>query len=64
MKSGFTTSAPNLAGVDKALRRAAKSALTLARQTKTPCYIVNDGQIVDIAVRKRVPRQGKQEPGK
>jgi len=55
---------PDLAGVDKALRRAAKSALTLARQTKTPCYIVKDGEIVDIAVRKSVPRQGRHEPGK
>lgn len=46
---------PDLAGVDKALRRAAKSALTLARQTKTSCYVVQDGQIVDIAVRRKTP---------
>lgn len=31
---------PDLAGVDVALRRAAKSALKLARQTNTPCYVV------------------------
>ena len=42
---------PDLAGVDVALRRAAKSALKLARQTNTPCYVVKDGKIVDIAVR-------------
>lgn len=44
---------PDLAGVEKALRRAAKSALTLARRTKTPCYVVQEGQIVDIAKRKK-----------
>jgi hypothetical protein len=42
---------PDLAGVDIALRRAAKSALMLARQTNTPCYVVKDGKIVDIAER-------------
>jgi len=46
---------PDLAGVEKALIRSAKSALTLARQTKTPCYIVKDGQIVDISVRRKSP---------
>lgn len=46
---------PDLAGVDKALRRAAKSALALARRTKTPCYVMIDGQIVDIAVRRKKP---------
>ena len=50
---------PDLAGVDKALRRAAKSALALARQTKTPCYVVKDGKIVDIALRKKSVGQGK-----
>ena len=43
----------DLAGVDKALKRAAKSAHTLARQTNTPCYVVKDGEIVDIAERKK-----------
>jgi hypothetical protein len=42
----------DLAGVDKAIKRAAKSAHTLARQTKTPCYVVKDGKIVDIARRQ------------
>jgi len=37
-----------LAGIDAALRRAAKAAQTLARKTKTPCYVWKDGQIVDI----------------
>lgn len=43
---------PDLAGVDMALRRAAKYALKLARQTKTPCYVVKDGKIVNIAERQ------------
>jgi hypothetical protein len=47
-----------LAGIDAALRRAAKAALLLARKTNTPCYIWKDGQIVDIAARKKKPVQG------
>lgn len=39
---------PEFAGMDAALRRAAKAAQTLARKTKTPCYVWKDGQIVDI----------------
>jgi hypothetical protein len=46
-----------LAGIDAALRRAAKAALLFARKTKTPCYIWKDGQIVDIAMRKKVAKQ-------
>jgi hypothetical protein len=41
------------AGIDAALRRAAKAAHTLARKTKTPCYIWKDGQIVDITKQKK-----------
>jgi hypothetical protein len=48
---------PDWAGVDKALKRAAKSALMLARQTKTPCYVIKDGKIVDIAVRHKTSKQ-------
>ena len=40
---------PDLANAGKALRRAAKSALLLARQTGTPCYVVKKGKIVDLA---------------
>ena len=43
---------PDLAAVHQALKRSAKAALVQARQTKTPCYIVEDGRIVDIAARK------------
>jgi hypothetical protein len=31
------------------LRRAAKSALKLAKQTGTGCYVIENGKIVDIA---------------
>lgn len=34
--------------VDAALKRAAKVAHTLARKTKTPCYIWKDGVIVNM----------------
>ena len=47
-----------LAGIDAALRRAAKAAHALARKTKTPCYIWKDGQIVDIAGRKKALTHG------
>jgi len=46
---------PDLAGVETALRRAAKSARALARRTKTPCYVVKDGQIVNVAENRKPP---------
>lgn len=46
---------PDLAGVETALRRAAKSARALARRTKTPCYIVKDGKIVNVAEARKAP---------
>ena len=52
---------PDLLGADKTLRRAAKAALALARKTKTPCFVMRDGQIVDIA--KRQPRPVAKKPG-
>lgn len=48
-----TAENPEFAGMDAALRRAAKAAQTLARKTKTPCYIWQDGQIVDITAVRR-----------
>lgn len=45
------------AGIDAALKRAAKTAHLLARKTKTPCYIWKDGKIVDISGRKKAPAQ-------
>lgn len=55
---------PDLAGVDKALRRAAKSARALARQTKTPCYVVKDGKIVNIAEQPKLSSQKKRAAAK
>jgi hypothetical protein len=42
----------DLAGVEKALKRAAKAARALARKTHTPCYVVKEGKIVNIAERQ------------
>ena len=39
---------PEFAAVDAAMKRAAKAAHSLARKTKTPCYIWEDGAIVDL----------------
>jgi hypothetical protein len=39
----------------KALRRAAKKAVELARRTGTPAYVWENGRIVDIA--KRPPKK-------
>ena len=39
---------PDLLKVGDALRRAAQKAQELARQTSTPCYIWQDGRVVNI----------------
>lgn len=39
-----------------ALRRAAREALELARRTKTPCHVLQDGKVVDIAAPGQVTR--------
>ena len=43
---------PDLLGSMQALKRSAASALKLARKTNTPCYVMKDGKIVDIAARR------------
>ena len=43
----------DLRGSQAALERAARSALAIARSTGTPCYILKDGKIVDIAARRK-----------
>jgi diaminopimelate decarboxylase len=45
----------------KALRRAAKNALKLARQTGTPCYVMERDKIVDIAERGRAKAKTKKK---
>jgi len=42
----------DLVNADKALKRAARKALETAKKTNTPCYIIKDGMIIDIAKRK------------
>ena len=51
---------PEFAAVDTALKRAAKAAHTLARKTKTPCYIWQDGAIVDVTGQKKAKKPGQQ----
>jgi len=48
----------------KALRRAAKKALELARQTGTACYVLENGRIVDIAKRKEKGKRKRSAPSK
>jgi hypothetical protein len=43
---------PDILASAKALRRAAKRALELGRQTGTPVYVLKRGKIVDIAGRR------------
>lgn len=43
----------DLAGADTALKRAAKKALDLAVKTHTPCYVFENGKIVDLAKRQK-----------
>lgn len=42
----------DLANVEKALKRAAKSAHELAKKTHTPCYVFKEGKIVNVAERQ------------
>jgi len=44
----------DIAGSMAALKRAAKQALALARRTGTPCWVMRDGKLVDLAKRRRV----------
>lgn len=46
----------DLANVGKALKRAAKTARSLARKTDTPCYVLKDGKIVNVAERRPIYR--------
>lgn len=54
---------PDFLGAIEALKRSAASALKLARKTHTPCYVLKDGKIVDIAApRAKTPK--KESAGK
>jgi diaminopimelate decarboxylase len=52
----------DLANVEKALKRAAKAARSLAEKTQTPCYIVKEGIIVNVAERETAYRPERRKP--
>jgi hypothetical protein len=43
--------------VEEALKRSAKNALKLARATKTPCYVIKDGKLIDLARKKTTTKK-------
>ena len=50
MKKGLMTSRdPDIIASERALRRAARRALQIGIQTRTPVYVIKHGRIVDIA---------------
>jgi hypothetical protein len=49
MKSNGKPKDKDLLGSHVALKRAARRALETARRTGTPCYVMENGEIVDIA---------------
>lgn len=52
---------PDLRGAAVALKRAARQALALSLQSGTPCWVMVDGKMVDLAKQDRiVQRAGKQ----
>jgi hypothetical protein len=57
VKRAMDSKDPDLAGIDAALRRAAKRALQIGLETGTPVYVLIDGKIVDLTKRHRC--QGK-----
>ncbi len=58
MKTNGKPKDKDLVGSRAALKRAARSALKVALDTGTPCYVLEHGKIVNIATaRKRPPRR-------
>ena len=50
---------PDLIGADAALKRAARRALDRALQTGAPCWILRDGEMVDLAAEVRGQSRAK-----
>jgi len=48
MNKKLTTTDPWIAGISRALRRAARRALRLAKETRTPFWIMKNGRIVNL----------------
>ena len=44
-------------GAQQAIKRAAQRAREIAEVTNTPCYVMQDGKIVDIARREATQRK-------
>ncbi|MDB5816164.1 MAG: hypothetical protein JWN23_3281 [Rhodocyclales bacterium] len=40
---------PDFVGAQQAIKRAAQRAREVAEATNTPCYVMQDGKIIDIA---------------
>ena len=55
MKTNGKPKDRDLLGSQAALKRAARSALRMARDTGTPCYVLQQGKIVDIAALRKRP---------
>jgi hypothetical protein len=63
MRKTITSSDPDIVGSLPALRRAAKAAHKLAKQTGTPLYVLKGGRVVNInpvagKKRRQVARTG------
>jgi hypothetical protein len=59
MKNEKLPKDPDLLGSVQAMKRSAANALKLARKTHTPCYVVKDGKIVNVAERQKPSRAEK-----
>jgi hypothetical protein len=59
MKNEKLPKDPDLLGSVQAMKRSAANALKLARRTHTPCYVVKDGKIVNVAERQKTCRTEK-----
>ena len=53
MKKEILPKDPDLLGSVQAMKRSAANALKLARITHTPCYVVKEGKITDVAKLKK-----------
>ena len=50
---------PDLLGSMQAIQRAAQRAREIAEATNTPCYVMQDGKIIDIARRTEIKAKDK-----
>jgi hypothetical protein len=52
---------PDILASPQALRRAARHALQIGKETGTPVYVIKKGRIVDIAAKKKRSRTTSQK---